>query len=126
MSEPSRRTKRIAQLIRDHVANYLISQVGDKRLSQVVISDANVSDDLGVAWLSVRFLGTTVTDAQREQCLKQLHLLAGRLRKSLSPTLGLRRVPELRFAFDEGVDAQLRVESILREIDDERTGRKPK
>lgn len=126
MSEPSRRTKRIAQLVRDHVANYLITQVGDKRLSQVVVSDAHVSDDLSIAWLNVRLMGSTVTDLQREQCLKQVHLLGGRLRKSLSPALGLRRVPELRFAFDDGVDAQLRVEAILKEIDEERSGRDPK
>lgn len=121
MNEPNRRSKRIAQLIRDHVANYLVKQVDDNRLSLVVVSDVRISDDMSIAWLSVRLLGSSGTDAQRAQCVRQLQVLAGRLRKSLAPTLALRRVPELRFAFDDGVDAQMRVEAILKEIDDDQT-----
>ena len=119
MSEPSRRTKRIAQLIRDHIARYLASEVGDKRLSQVVISEVRVSDDLSIAWVGVRLLLDRGSDVERRQCVKQLQLLAGRLRRSLAPALGLRRVPELRFAFDDGIDAQQRVEEILNEIGSE-------
>lgn len=123
MSESNRRTKRIAQQIRDHVASYLVTQVSDRRLSRVVVSDVKISDDLSIAWVSVRLLGASGTDAERQQCVKQLQLLGGRLRKSLGAALGLRRVPELRFVFDDGVDAQLRVEAILKEIDDERTNK---
>jgi len=119
LNEPSRRTKRIAQLIRDHVANYLVTEVDDKRLSQVVVSDVHISDDLSIAWLSVRLLNASASDAERSQSVRQLQRLAGRLRKVLAPALGLRRVPELRFAFDAGVDAQLRVEAILKELNDE-------
>jgi ribosome-binding factor A len=103
------------------VANYLVKQVDDNRLSLVVVSDVRISDDMSIAWLSVRLLGSSGTDAQRAQCVRQLQVLAGRLRKSLAPTLALRRVPELRFAFDDGVDAQMRVEAILKEIDDDQT-----
>ncbi len=123
MSETNRRTMRIAQQIRDHVASYLVTQVSDRRVSRVVVSDVKISDDLSIAWVSVRLLDSPGTDAERHQSVKQLQLLAGRLRKSLGPALGLRRVPELRFAFDDGVDAQLRVEAILKEIDDERTSK---
>ena len=120
MNESNRRTKRIAQLIRDHVARYLVSDVDDTRLTQVVITDVRISDDLSIAWMSVRMLVSQGTEAERKRCVKQLQVLAGRLRKSLAPVLGLRRVPELRFAFDEGVDAQHRVEDILKEIDSDR------
>jgi ribosome-binding factor A len=117
LSEPSRRTKRVAQLIRDHVARYLVAEVGDPRLTHVVVSEVRVSDDLSIAWIGVRLLLDRGNDAERRRCIKQLQLLAGRLRRSLAPALGLRRVPELRFAFDEGIDAQRRVEAILQEID---------
>lgn len=117
MSEPTRRTKRVAQLIRDHVARYLVAEVGDPRLAHVVVSEVRVSDDLSIAWIGVRLLLDRGDDAERRRCVKQLQLLAGRLRRSLAPALGLRRVPELRFAFDEGIDAQRRVEAILQEID---------
>lgn len=117
MSEPNRRAKRVAQLIRDHVASYLVAEVGDPRLTQAVISEVRVSDDLSIAWIGVRLLLDQGHDAERLQCVKQLQLMSGRLRRSLAPALRLRRVPELRFAFDDGVNAQRRVEEILMEID---------
>ncbi len=116
MSEPSRRPKRVAQAIRDYVANFLVSQVRDDRLRHVVVTDVRVSDDLSMAWIGVRLLMGKGSDVERRQCVKQLQLLAGRLRRSLAPVLGLRRIPELRFEFDEGLDAQQRVEEILQEI----------
>lgn len=116
MSEPSRRPKRVAQAIRDYVATFLVSQVRDERLRHVVVTEVRVSDDLSMAWIGVRLLMGQSNDVERRQCVKQLQLLAGRLRRSLAPALGLRRIPELKFAFDEGLDAQQRVEEILREI----------
>jgi ribosome-binding factor A len=120
-TEPSRRAKRVAQVIRDRVSLFLVTQAADSRLSCVVITDARVSDDLSVAHLAFRFLnGPAALDEQR-QTLKQLQLLTGRLRRLLSPELRLRRVPEIRFAFDTGIDAQQRVETILEEIRSEST-----
>jgi ribosome-binding factor A len=46
---------------------------------------------------------------------------AGRLRSAGAPALRLKRVPELRFAYDEGLDAARRVEELLREVDDDRS-----
>ncbi len=122
LKEPGRRTKRIAQLIRDHVATYLATEVGDRRLAQVIVSDVRVSNDLSVAWIGIRLLFSQASDIERRQCIKQLQLLAGRLRRSLAPTLGLRRVPELRFAFDDALDAQRRIEELLEEIDSKSSG----
>jgi ribosome-binding factor A len=122
LKESGRRTKRIAQLIRDHVATYLVTEVGDKRLAQVIVSDVRVSNDLSVAWIGIRLLLSQASDIERRQCIKQLQLLAGRLRRSLAPTLGLRRVPELRFAFDDALDAQRRIEELLEEIDSKSSG----
>ena len=120
-TEPSRRAKRVAQIIRDRVSLFLVTQAADPRLSCLVITDARVSDDLSVAHLAFRFLnGPAALDEQR-QTLKQLQLLTGRLRRLLSPELRLRRVPEIRFAFDTGIDAQQRVETILEEIRSEST-----
>ena len=39
-----------------------------------------------------------------------------RLRRSLAPKLRMKRVPELRFTYDTGLDHSRRVDEILREI----------
>jgi ribosome-binding factor A len=72
-----------------------------------------------MAWIGVRLLMGQGSEVERRQCVKQLQLLAGRLRRLLGPVLGLRRVPELRFQFDVGLDAQQRVEEILKDIGSE-------
>ena len=119
--EPSRRAKRVAQIIRDYVSSFLVTQAADSRLSGVVITDARVSDDLSVAHLAFRLLSGPAALNEQRQALRQLQLLSGRLRKLLGPELRLRRVPEIRFAFDTGIDAQQHVETILEEIRSEST-----
>lgn len=116
MAEASRRAQRVAQLIRDVAAKFLITQTNDARLSRVVITDAKVSDDLSIVHLSFRLMTGQPSPEDQEQTLKQLQVISGRLRKVLGPQLQLRRVPELRFVIDKGYDAQQRVEQILAEI----------
>ncbi len=116
MTEPSRRSKRVADIVRDHVARFLVTQASDARLSQVVITEARISDDLGVVHLAFRLLNGPLTSDDENKTLHQLQLITGRLRKMIGPELRLRRVPEIRFVVDKGYDARQRVEQILAEI----------
>jgi len=114
--EPSRRSKRVAEIVRDHVARFLVTQASDARLSQVVITDARISDDLSVVHLAFRMLNGSLSGEEENKTLHQLQRITGRLRNMIGPELQLRRVPEIRFAVDRGYDAQQRVEQILAEI----------
>ena len=116
MTEPSRRAKRVAEAVRDHVARYLVTGAADSRLSQVVITDARISDDLSIVHLSFRVMTGPLSGEDEHTTLQQLQRITGRLRKTLAPELRLRRVPEIRFVFDKGYDAQRRVEELLEEI----------
>jgi ribosome-binding factor A len=120
VNEPGRRAKRVGQIVRDHVGRFLVTQVADPRLSRVVITDVQMSGDLSIAHLSIRLLGGTSKGDEPRLTLTQLQLISGRLRRSLGPKLQLRRVPELRFSFDSGYEAEERVEQILTEIYGER------
>jgi len=46
--------------------------------------------------------------------VKALNELAGEFRRTLSRQMRLRRVPELRFKYDDSVDKGERIESLLR------------
>lgn len=116
MNESNRRARRVAQAVRDCVARFLVAQAADTRLASLIITEVRMSDDLSVAHLAFRYLEGTPGEIEQRQTLKQLQLLGGRLRRQLGPQLGLRRVPELRFAFDAGLDARHRVEQLLEEI----------
>jgi ribosome-binding factor A len=121
LTESSRRSKRVAQVVRDQVARFLVTQAADARLAKVVITDARITDDLSVVHLGFRVLSGSFTPEDQSRILKQLEMITGRLRKIIGPELQLRRVPEIRFVPDKGYDAQKRVEELLEEI---RTGNK--
>jgi ribosome-binding factor A len=56
----------------------------------------------------------------RKSVLTRLKRAVPRLRRALGPSLKLRRVPDLRFIYDDGQDAHDRVGELLREIEIER------
>ena len=52
---------------------------------------------------------------RRKIATKALNEMAKEFRHELSRTLTIRRVPELRFRYDDSVDKGERIESLLRE-----------
>jgi ribosome-binding factor A len=119
MTEDHRRARRVSELLRARLTEFLSREVGDARLGRVVVTGVEMGDDLGLARVGVRLLGDDSPE-QRKAALRTLAKASPRLRRAVGGGLGLRRVPELRFSFDEGPDAAGRVEELLREIENER------
>jgi ribosome-binding factor A len=116
MTGDGRRGKRVAELIRAHLAELMRREVDDPRLAALVITTVEVTDDLMSARIGVRLLVGDDDPKARAGALKSLARGAGRLRRLVAPRLELRRSPELRFHYDTGHDASRRVEEILSEI----------
>src|SRR3954471_7561837 len=123
MSSEGRRGKRVAELIRAHLAELMRREVDDPRLAAVVITTVEVTDDLMSARIGVRLLVGDEDPKVRGAVMKSLSKGAGRLRRLIAPRLELRRSPELRFHYDAGHDASRRVEELLHEIHEEDRGR---
>jgi ribosome-binding factor A len=119
VSEDGRRALRVAGLVRARFAEAVKRELHDPRLSGLVVSDVQISDDLALVHIRVRFLG--VEDAtERRVLMTRLKRVLPRLRRSMLEKLELRRMPELRVHFDEGGDAAQRVDELLREIEEEK------
>ena len=116
MTGDGRRGKRVAELIRAHLADLMRREVDDPRLAALVITTVEVTDDLMSARIGVRLLVGDEDPKARASALKSLARGASRLRRLVAPRLELRRSPELRFHYDTGHDASRRVEEILHEI----------
>jgi ribosome-binding factor A len=116
MTAEGRRGKRVAELLRAHLADVLRREVDDRRLSSLVLTTVEVTDDLMSATIGVRLLIGDDDPKQRTAALKSLARAAGKLRRAIAPRLELRRAPELRFHYDAGHDATRRVEELLAEI----------
>ncbi|MFK7822886.1 MAG: 30S ribosome-binding factor RbfA [Oligoflexales bacterium] len=104
------RQERLADEIRDLLATcFLGSQMRDPRLEGVSITHVKVSADLQLATAYFRLYN----HGPKDQAKVGLERSKGFLRKHLAQNLKLRRVPELRFFYDESVEHGSRIEALL-------------
>ena len=115
-SRDFKRTDRVGAELRRELALLVHAAVRDHGLPSVSVSDVEVTRDLDWATVWV----TALQPERSVEAVKALKELAVEFRRELSRTMRLRRVPELRFKYDDSVDKGERIESLLRQ-DAERT-----
>jgi ribosome-binding factor A len=114
--EPGLRARRVSTQIRARLAELLTREVGDPILAGVVITAVDMPDDLSIAHIKARLLTGGDREDLRRQAVRALERAGARLRHGLGRSLKLKRIPELRFAYDTGADAAERVDELLAEI----------
>jgi ribosome-binding factor A len=110
---PSHRPERVAELIRETVAQFLTEKVRDPRIGFVTVTGVEVSGDLAHATVRVSVLGS---EEEKARTLEGLASAARFLRARLSRELHLRTSPELRFERDRGLEHAVRIDQLLREL----------
>ena len=112
------RVDRVSVQLRKELGLLVHAAVRDHALPSVSVSDVETSRELDVATVWV----TTLLPDQAKEATKALNELAKEFRRELSRTLSIRRVPELRFKYDDSVDKGERIESLLRDDAKKMTG----
>jgi len=105
------RSDRVAVQLRKELSVLVHAAVRDHALPSVSVSDVEVSRELDVANVYV----TTLVSAQGPAAVAALKEMAVEFRRTLSRSLRMRRVPELRFRYDDSVDRGERIEALLRD-----------
>jgi ribosome-binding factor A len=118
--EGGRRAARVTGRVHEELARAMRQKLRDPRVEGAVITRVEMPDDLQSARVLVRHATRGDDPAARKALLAGLRAAAGVLRREVGQALSLRYAPELRFLYDEGLDASLRVESLLAEIASER------
>jgi len=116
VASDGRRPARVAERIRDVLAEVFGRVVSDPRLRNLTVTDVEITDDLRMVRVGVRTLEPEVPEARRKEIAKGLERAMGVLRREVTARAQLRYAPELRFRYDEGGDAQTRVDELLAEI----------
>lgn len=107
-----KRAVRVAGRLQEELARCM-RDLHDPRVLGCLISRVEVTDDLQLAKVYVRHeMGGTDLKAM----IKGLESATGKLRKDLAAALDLRYAPNLRFYYDEGQDAALRIEQLIQEV----------
>ncbi|KJV36897.1 30S ribosome-binding factor RbfA [Luteibacter yeojuensis] len=110
-SRDFKRTDRVSAELRREIGLLVHAAVRDHALPSVSVSDVETTKDLDVATVWV----TALMPEKSAEAVKALKELAKEFRRELSRSMRLRRVPELRFKYDESVDRGERIETLLRE-----------
>ena len=110
-SRDFKRTDRVGAELRRELGLLVHAAVRDHGLPSVSVSDVEVTRDLDFATVWV----TALLSEQSKEAVKALNELAGEFRRTLSRSMRLRRVPELRFKYDDSVDKGERIETLLRQ-----------
>ena len=114
MPVPGRRQERLAEQIRDEIAEILTrGDLRDPRIGFTTVTRVELSADLTHARVLVSVLGQ---EAVQEQTLAGLSSATGYLRREIARRLKLRRSPELVFVIDHGAEEAVKIESLLEKI----------
>lgn len=111
-----RRSRRVGETIRKHIAEALSRELFDPRLTGLMVTKVVVGADLSLARINLRAMTGTVDARRRQQVEDAANRAAPMLRRGLNNKLGIRKLPEMKFHYDEGQDALDRVEELLGEI----------
>ena len=119
MSQGSR-PDRVADQIRGELANLLAREVHDPGIGFVTLTRVQVSPDLQQARVFYTSLGPTGPggDAAKARLNSEraLERATPFLRRQIGSRLRLRRVPELKFIYDESIAGQDRIEQLINEL----------
>ncbi len=111
------RADRVADLLKEEVANMLLFEIKDPRVQGLVtVMSVKVTRDLRHADFYVSVMGG---DEKEQQALKGLVKATGFIRRCLGRRMHMRRVPELHFKIDETLKEQAHLEQLFKKIHEE-------
>lgn len=121
----SRRQEKVASFIRHEIADMIMRELNDPRLTGLVsVTRVKVSSDLSSADIFITSMGTP---GQQNAALEALQSASGMMRTKLTKTMNLRVAPFLKFHIDEALKKEIAVLDLIRKANEEReaTGGQP-
>lgn len=114
------RTKRLANQIRELLAEILTREAADPRLTMVTITGVDVDREMAYATVYVTAIDA---EARMDEILQTLTGAGGFLRTALAQRIPLRSFPRLRFKEDTTAQRAARIEDLLAQIELEKKDR---
>ncbi len=94
------------------ISNIIREEMKDERIHFVTITDVDITNDLSHAKVYI----TVLNDSERESTLKALNNARGFIEMELSKRVEIRKMPELKFVYDESIEYGNNIENIIERI----------
>jgi ribosome-binding factor A len=113
---PGQRMRRVNEAVREVLSEALASGLKDPRIGFVTVVSVDTSPDLSTAKVYVSVLGD---EEELARTLEGLTCSHGYLQSLISSQLGLKRTPRLTFLHDESIERGMRIEELLKDMEQE-------
>ncbi len=114
----SRRTDRVASLIRAELAELVLRRLKDPRIGFVTITHVDIAPDLKSARVFFSVLGQGKENAAAGEGLEHA---AGFLQHEIAVALKLRFTPKLTFHLDDTLEESLRIQQVLQKLKEDQS-----
>ena len=94
------------------ISYILATEVKDKNIKFVTVTDLKLASDLSFAKVYV----TVLDDSKRDETMKSLNSARGFIRSKLHDRVDMRHIPEISFVYDESIEYGNKIEKIINEL----------
>lgn len=94
------------------ISTIIEEEIKDKRIGFVTITAVSITNDLSYAKIYV----TVLNDNEKEETIKVLNNASKFIEMELSKRVDIRKMPELKFIYDESIEYSNNIESIIERI----------
>ena len=94
------------------ISNIIKGEVKDERIDFVTVTDVSITNDLSHAKVYV----TVLKDEERDNAIKALNKARGFIEMELSKRVDIRKMPELKFVYDESIEYSNNIENIIERL----------
>ena len=107
------KTERLGNVLEKEISRILMLEIKDKDIKFVTITHVELSTDLSYA----KVYCTVLDDNIRDKCLHDLNKAKGFIRNELiKRKIEIRKMPELKFVYDESIEYGNKIEKIIEKI----------
>jgi ribosome-binding factor A len=117
------RATRVGEQMKKELSDIIGRKIKDPRIGFVTVTDVRVTGDLQQAKVYISVLGD---EEQKKNTLKGLAKATGFIRSEIGQRIRLRKTPEIYFEIDESIDYGMRIESLIKQISQEKENKEDK
>ncbi len=111
------KTERIGNLLLREISDILANEVYDKDIRFVTLTAVKVDTDLSLAQVYC----TVFDEKNKDKCLHDLNQAKGFIKTELAKRkLEIRKIPDLRFKYDESISYGSKIENIITKIKEDK------
>lgn len=117
----TKRTKRLNSLLKEVISEVIRDDVNNPHVSEfTTVTEVDISKDLHHAKVFISVIGT---DQERKTTVDALETAAGFIGVLASKKVVMRHFPTLTFRLDTSVDKQMKIDSLIKKIHEEKESR---